>query len=222
MKKNSGKLSVHSFICLFVCLFVHLFVYPFVRSFVRLFNSFIHSFIRSFIQVFTVGKAAGHLYHLWQRERDASYSSWEDLGPLSSSSPFTSTPAIVMDDIGWWVAYGVRGPNILAYANLPTEMTTFFLNISNSRISQGFIKPSGSLSCGGICKHRIFFSDPKFYFVYLFSVEKKINNKIINRKLRCPNFSLVQMPPSLSMFTWCRNHMPARQSDLYLENGCGR
>lgn len=58
-------------------------------------------------QIFTVGKATGHLFHVWQKERDSSYSDWEDLGPLSDSSPFMSSPALLIDQYGWWEAFAV-------------------------------------------------------------------------------------------------------------------
>ena len=55
-----------------------------------------------------IGRSDGELYHIWQRERDASWSDWEKIGGLPNSS-FLSQPAMMFDDIGWWEAYGVRG-----------------------------------------------------------------------------------------------------------------
>ena len=54
-----------------------------------------------------IGRSDGELYHIWQRERDASWSDWEKIGGLPNSS-FQSQPAMMFDDIGWWEAYGVR------------------------------------------------------------------------------------------------------------------
>ena len=59
------------------------------------------------LQVFVIGKGDGELYHIWQRERDASWSDWEKLSGLPSSE-FHSQPAMTFDDNGWWQAYGVR------------------------------------------------------------------------------------------------------------------
>lgn len=59
------------------------------------------------IQVFLIGEKDGSLYHVWQSERDASWSDWEVLGPLTSSSPFVSQPTILFDIHGWWQAFGV-------------------------------------------------------------------------------------------------------------------
>lgn len=53
-----------------------------------------------------IGQKDGELYHIWQRERDASWSDWEKLGGLPSST-FMSQPTMVFDDNGWWQAYGV-------------------------------------------------------------------------------------------------------------------
>ena len=54
-----------------------------------------------------IGQKDGELYHIWQRERDASWSNWEKLGGLPSSM-FMSQPTMVFDDNGWWQAYGVN------------------------------------------------------------------------------------------------------------------
>ena len=54
-----------------------------------------------------IGRSDGELYHIWQRERDASWSDWEKIGGLPNS-PFQSQPAMMFDDNGWWEAYGVR------------------------------------------------------------------------------------------------------------------
>ena len=59
------------------------------------------------LQIFTVGKEKGHLYHIWQKEADASFSDWEDLGPLSDSSPFLSSPALLINKFGFWEAFAV-------------------------------------------------------------------------------------------------------------------
>ncbi len=59
------------------------------------------------LQIFTVGKTTGHLFHLWQKERDSSYSDWEDLGPLSDSSHFLTSPTLLFDEYGWWEALAV-------------------------------------------------------------------------------------------------------------------
>ena len=57
-------------------------------------------------QVFVIGRSDGELYHIWQSERDASWSDWEKIGGLPNS-PFQSQPAMMFDDNGWWEAYGV-------------------------------------------------------------------------------------------------------------------
>ena len=53
-----------------------------------------------------MGKNDRQLYHIWQRERDASWSDWEKLGGLPGS-PFLSQPTTMFDENGWWQAYGV-------------------------------------------------------------------------------------------------------------------
>ena len=58
-------------------------------------------------QVFTVGASDKHLYHIWQLERDSSWSDWEDIGTLSPSSGFASQPAIILDEHSWWQAFAV-------------------------------------------------------------------------------------------------------------------
>ena len=59
------------------------------------------------LQVFTVGASDKHLYHIWQLERDSSWSDWDDIGMLSPSSGFASLPYIMLDVHGWWQAFAV-------------------------------------------------------------------------------------------------------------------
>ena len=54
-----------------------------------------------------VGVSDGHLYHLWQTDRGASWTNWEDLGAFSDGSTFESHATIVVDDSDWWIGYGV-------------------------------------------------------------------------------------------------------------------
>ena len=54
-----------------------------------------------------IGEKDGYLYHVWQSERDASWSDWESLGPLTSG-PFVSQPTVILDIHGWWQAVAVR------------------------------------------------------------------------------------------------------------------
>ena len=54
-----------------------------------------------------IRKSDNELYHIWQRERDASWSDWQKIGGLPNST-FQSQPTMVFDDNGWWQAYAVR------------------------------------------------------------------------------------------------------------------
>ena len=57
-------------------------------------------------QVFVVGSKDGQLYHIWQSERDGSWSDWEALGHLPSGQ-LVSQPTLAIDENGWWQAYAV-------------------------------------------------------------------------------------------------------------------
>ena len=70
------------------------------------------------LQIFTVGKEKGHLYHIWQKEADASFSDWEDLGPLSDSSPFLSGPALLINKFGFWEAFAVSSKSFANSKNV--------------------------------------------------------------------------------------------------------
>ena len=54
-----------------------------------------------------MGASNNHLYHIWQLERDSSWSDWDDIGMLSPSSGFASQPYIILDVHGWWQAFAV-------------------------------------------------------------------------------------------------------------------
>lgn len=56
-----------------------------------------------------IGASNGALYHIWQPEQGDSWSNWDHLGTFSDGAKFTSLPFIVIDDVGWWEAYGVSG-----------------------------------------------------------------------------------------------------------------
>ncbi len=53
-----------------------------------------------------VGSKDGQLYHIWQSERDGSWSDWEALGHLPSGQ-LVSQPTLAIDENGWWQAYAV-------------------------------------------------------------------------------------------------------------------
>ena len=55
-----------------------------------------------------VGEKDGHLYHIWQKERDKVWNGWDDLGPLNPTSAFKGQPGIMLDEHGWWQAFAVR------------------------------------------------------------------------------------------------------------------
>ena len=86
------KMSKYFLMCCTCVWLTNLYVYPTVH---------VH-----LLQVFVIGQSNGELYHIWQSERDASWSDWEKIGGLPNS-PFQSQPAMMFDDNGWWEAYGV-------------------------------------------------------------------------------------------------------------------
>ncbi len=53
-----------------------------------------------------MGAKDGKLYHMWQAERDDSWSDWEALGQLPTGQ-LDSQPTLATDQYGWWQAYAV-------------------------------------------------------------------------------------------------------------------
>jgi len=64
---------------------------------------FVSNNIHNGLEVFVTG-ADGNLYHTWQSEMWADWSSWTSLG-RPERGPLTSQPFIVHDKSGWWMAY---------------------------------------------------------------------------------------------------------------------
>lgn len=60
-----------------------------------------------------MGASDHHLYHIWQAERDGSWSNWEDMGPLVNKTGFNSGPAVVIGPQGWWEAFAVSRNDVM-------------------------------------------------------------------------------------------------------------
>lgn len=76
------------------------------------------------IEVFVVGEKDGHLYHIWQKERDKVWNGWDDLGPLNPASAFKGQPGIMLDEHGWWQAFALNSSGLVSrYVQSPLKFS---------------------------------------------------------------------------------------------------
>ncbi|XP_003725880.3 uncharacterized protein LOC100889957 [Strongylocentrotus purpuratus] len=63
------------------------------------------------VEIFAVHETNGQLWQTWQPARDTSWNVWRKIPQNLTGAAFTNNPFLLLNEAGWWIAYGLNYKN---------------------------------------------------------------------------------------------------------------